>query len=75
MCSSAGSTLCPIPIGGRPLEAAPFHERIFEILNVVSVPLEEQSRVVDLSIGLKGRGNREHQRYLVVQGHMQIYNV
>ena len=52
-CKCADGTLCPIPIGRRSLITALFRERVFKVLDVISVPREEQSRVMNLFIGLK----------------------
>jgi len=49
----SNSTLCPIPIGSRPLVTTLFRERVFKVLDIISMPWEEQSRHVDLFIGLE----------------------
>ena len=53
MYKCADGTLCPIPIRRRPLVTALFHEHVFKVLNVIPVPWEEISRIVNLFIELK----------------------
>jgi len=48
-----GSTFGPIPIRGCPFVAALLDERIFEVLDKISVPREEQPREMDLFVGLE----------------------
>ena len=48
-----GSTFGPIPIRGCPFVAALLDERIFKVLDKISVPREELSREMDLFVGLE----------------------
>ena len=63
----AKSTLSPIPIRLHPLVTALVLERVFKILNILSVPREEHPRKVNLSIGLKNEGAENSKRTLTLR--------
>ena len=66
-CNCADRTLSPIPIRLCPLVTTFFRERVFKTLNIVSVPREEQPRIVDLLVGLKNEGTENAERTLMLR--------
>jgi hypothetical protein len=67
MCNCAESTLSPIPIRLRSLVTALFRERIFKVLDIISVPWQEHPRKVNLFIGLINEGTENTKRTLMLR--------
>ena len=67
MCKTTNRTLSPVPVGCCPLVTALVNERVFEILGIISVPWEEQSRKVNLLIGLENESREDTKRTSVLR--------